>query len=321
MSPIVSVIILSYNQEKYISQAIDSILLQKTEFNYEILVGDDHSSDGSVKIIEQYAREHKTVVRSFINTENLGSLKNEYNLIKKAKGKYIAFLEADDYWVDEQKMQKQVSFLENNSDFGLVHADVNHLDEQTGILLPHVNKSSKLKVPEGDIFQFLISPNPFFIKTATTCFRKKIIDDHFNYQIAISENWPLTDLALWLDISRNSKVHYFHEVHATYRLLKESASRTNSHRKKLYFHRGLLNIKLHYLRKYNCSSAAESAIFEEHNRALLRIGFRLNDNTITETAYHYLISNKLPLSIKERLMVYGNRNVVLHRILNLKYIN
>lgn len=113
----VSVIVLTYNHEKYIEQALDSILMQKVSFNYEILVGDDASTDATVPILLEYKKRYPDIIKLFLNKENVGATRNAYNLLMKAEGEYLATCEGDDYWTDENKLQLQVDFLEKHDEF------------------------------------------------------------------------------------------------------------------------------------------------------------------------------------------------------------
>lgn len=112
--PLVSVIVLTYNHEEYIRQALDSILSQNTTFPYEVIIGDDASTDKTQEIIFEYQEKYVSRIRTIFNPENLGPTRNSYNLLKMARGKYIANLEGDDFWIDDYKLQKQIDFLENN---------------------------------------------------------------------------------------------------------------------------------------------------------------------------------------------------------------
>lgn len=113
----VSVIMLTYCHERYIRKALDSVLVQKTQLRYEILIGDDASQDGTQTIIKEYAERYPDVIKPIFHTESLGATRNANSLIQKAKGKYIAELEGDDYWSDPLKMQKQWEFLESNPQY------------------------------------------------------------------------------------------------------------------------------------------------------------------------------------------------------------
>ncbi len=109
----VSVIILVYNHEMYLEQALDSVLMQKTDCNLEVLVGEDASPDGSADILRRYEDAYPGFFTVFYRSENMGGTKNAYDLLSRAKGRYIAFLEGDDFWTDEWKIQKQADFLEH----------------------------------------------------------------------------------------------------------------------------------------------------------------------------------------------------------------
>ena len=118
--PLVSISCITFNHENYIRDALEGFLMQKTDFDFEILIHDDASTDGTQKIIEEYAGKYPEIIKPILETENQyvkgrrGSL--VFN-IPRAKGRYIAFCEGDDYWTDPRKLQKQVDFLEKNKDF------------------------------------------------------------------------------------------------------------------------------------------------------------------------------------------------------------
>ncbi|MCR4675572.1 MAG: glycosyltransferase [Lachnospiraceae bacterium] len=114
---LVSVAIITYNQEKYIRKAIESVLMQKRDFDIEILIGDDASSDQTSDILREYDNKYPGLFRLKLHENNVGATKNSHDIYSKAKGKYLALLEGDDYWTDDQKLQKQVDFLEMNPEY------------------------------------------------------------------------------------------------------------------------------------------------------------------------------------------------------------
>ena len=117
---IVSVIVITYNQAQFIGQALQSVLDQKTTFPFEVLVGNDCSTDESADVIDQFRGDQR--IRIIQRSCNLGATKNLYDLQMRAKGKYLAYLEGDDYWSDPYKLQRQVEFLESHEDFvGCTH--------------------------------------------------------------------------------------------------------------------------------------------------------------------------------------------------------
>ncbi len=118
----VSVIVPTYNHEKYIRKALDSILMQEVPFLYEILIGDDASCDETQDILHEYQERYPDKIRLFLHKENIGATRNSYELLTNAKGRYLATLEGDDYWTDIHKLQIQVSFLEKHPEYiGCTH--------------------------------------------------------------------------------------------------------------------------------------------------------------------------------------------------------
>lgn len=110
----VSVAIMTYYHEKTIAQAIDSVLSQKTKYKYEIVISDDCSGDKTRSIIDTYQKKYPHIIRAFYNKENKGIAENNYYSRCQCRGRYIATLSGDDYWIDNNKIQKQVSFLDSH---------------------------------------------------------------------------------------------------------------------------------------------------------------------------------------------------------------
>ncbi|CDZ81723.1 Putative glycosyltransferase EpsE [Candidatus Rubidus massiliensis] len=115
----VSILVTSYNHEKYIAQAINSILEQNVSFPFEIVISDDCSTDGTKKILEQYQQKHPHLIYLLPNKENFGITKNLQRSLKACQGEYIAILEGDDYWIAKDKLQKQVDFLDNHPTYSM----------------------------------------------------------------------------------------------------------------------------------------------------------------------------------------------------------
>jgi glycosyltransferase involved in cell wall biosynthesis len=126
-APLVSIFCPTYNHEKYIRQCLDGIIMQKSNFEFEVVIHDDASDDSTQKIIQEYEEKYPHIIRTILQKENQFS-KDNLHLIKtmlsNAKGKYIAICEGDDYWIDESKLQSQVDFLESNLDYSICFHEV-----------------------------------------------------------------------------------------------------------------------------------------------------------------------------------------------------
>lgn len=119
-NPKISIMLITYNHEKYIAQAIESILMQETEYDYEIVVIEDCSTDKTQEVIMKYVEKYPDKVKPYFNKINLGHKVTQHNFYQgyyRLTGDYMAILEGDDYWTSPHKLQKQVSFLENNPEY------------------------------------------------------------------------------------------------------------------------------------------------------------------------------------------------------------
>ena len=118
--PQVSVCMLTYNHEKYIAQAIESVLMQKTDFDYELVIGEDCSVDKTREIVKKFQLKCPNIIKPIYHERNVGASRNCFEFVLPAcKGKYIALLEGDDYWIDSLKLQKQIDVFEANSHIAL----------------------------------------------------------------------------------------------------------------------------------------------------------------------------------------------------------
>jgi glycosyltransferase involved in cell wall biosynthesis len=123
--PLVSVRLMTYKHAEYIAEAIESCLMQQTTFSFEIVIGDDFSTDGTTEICKDFAHMYPHKIRMlerqvgdeyWEKRQKLGRLYNFYNILENCKGKYIALLDGDDYWTDSNKLQMQVDFMEQHED-------------------------------------------------------------------------------------------------------------------------------------------------------------------------------------------------------------
>ena len=130
--PKVSVLILTYNQETYIAQAIESVVSQQTNFPIEIVIGEDCSTDGTRAIVQRHALSHPDRIRPLFRERNLGLMNNFTGTLGECRGEYIAVLGGDDYWIDNAKLQKQADLLDDQPDCSACFHAVRVVDEAFG---------------------------------------------------------------------------------------------------------------------------------------------------------------------------------------------
>jgi glycosyltransferase involved in cell wall biosynthesis len=201
--PLVSIHCMTYNHEKYISDALDGFLIQKTDFPFEILVHDDASTDETADIIREYEKRDSNIIKPIYQTVNQKSQgvkpSPKFNL-PRAQGKYIAACEGDDYWTDPLKLQKQVDFLEANADFAMVFHNALVMEdiELTGKnFLPHLDKS---------VFDTEDTLYPFrsFAPTASILFRNNLITQFPDWYYSCA----FGDRVIFTMLSKHGKIKY-----------------------------------------------------------------------------------------------------------------
>ncbi len=297
----VSIIIITYNHESFIAQAIESVLKQKTNFPFEIIIGEDCSSDKTKIIVEKYSNLHLNQIKLITSTNNVGIIANELRCLKKAQGDYICFLEGDDYWTDPYKLQKQVDFLENNPEYGLVHSNVNHFNESTGKLSTDFNKNTS--IPSGDIYDYLLLPS-HAIKTMTVCFRRDLFEKYYlNNPNILNKDWFLIDISIWLMIAKHSKIHYINEVAATYRLLPESMSRTKNPKKLYEFHEKIHAIRHWFIETYGANEDVKNIVSINKFKSRLFDALLMNDKQLFTNSKEKLKNLNYKLTLKEKLKI------------------
>lgn len=186
--PVVSVLMITYNHERYIAQSISSALMQQTDFPFEIVIGEDHSSDGTRAIVESFQQQYPDRIRAIFQRSNLGLFGkiNLINTLMACRGRYIALLEGDDYWISPDKLALQVRFLEEHPECSIcfhrtiVRDDKNRRNEIFPLYpLPEISK-----------LEDILSEN--YMQTCSVMFRNGLISkipDWF-YSLYFSD-WPL----------------------------------------------------------------------------------------------------------------------------------
>jgi glycosyltransferase involved in cell wall biosynthesis len=325
--PLVSIICTTYNHENYIAQTLEGFLMQEVSFPIEIIVHDDASTDNTVKIVKKYEKNYSNLFSNIYQTINQYSRNKGIvakTVFSACRGKYIAICEGDDFWNDPHKLQKQISFLEENEDYGFIHSDCDFYFQEDKKLIKNYNKRTKAIIPNGYVFDKLVVNN--FIKTLTVCFRRKLIENSDFWDLIQNNNWPMGDYPMWLEFSYHTKFYYIPASLATRRVLTESASISRNHEGKLKFLLSACDISSYFYKKYGCDKTMNSAIILKKNRLLLQQAFFLNDKKSAKKIFSELkdMSNLKGIGIKLFLLYMISQNGMLsnivRRLLRNKYL-
>jgi glycosyltransferase involved in cell wall biosynthesis len=265
--PLVSVAMITFNHAPYISQAIEGILQQKTDFPFELVIGEDCSTDGTREIVFDYQKKYPEVIRVVTSDQNVGVVKNAYRTEKACRGKYIAY-----------KLQKQADYMECHPECSMVHSDCDCYYTATGRRIQSIHKYDRRRMlDDPDICDMLT--RKCGVMTCTVSVRRnllnRIIDsDPVLYQ---SGRFLMGDTPRWAEMSRLGKVGYINESLATYNVHDESISRSRDAVKVLNFFKSAREMIFYILDKYNlpaasrnrcrkywCASALKTAFYEKH---------------------------------------------------------
>ena len=210
----VSVIVPTYNHERYIRQALDSIFLQEIPWNIEVLIGDDCSTDQTPEILKNYKKKYPDVIRLFLHEEHIGATKNAFELLTSSRGKYLATLEGDDYWCNKKKLLQQVEFLEKNPDFiGCTHhfLIVNEKNERQQKKLSWINPKTEFTLADYDGISLPGQPSTFVR-------RNIFLQPKHDYSICYKAHDLIADRILMLIFLCQGKFYCFQEIWSAYRI-------------------------------------------------------------------------------------------------------
>lgn len=215
---VVSICCLTYNHSPYIGQCIEGFLMQKCNFNFEVLIHDDASTDGTSEIIQKYQEKFPKIIKPIVQTENQWSNGKRLNIrfnFPRAQGKYIALCEGDDYWTDPLKLQRQVDFLENNPEYSLVCGGFKSINTVTGeeeVIIKDIENA-----PDNTAKGFDITLDRFFkqwlTKTLTLTFRKNMYNEAM-----LTKYKYIRDVHLYYHLLKEGKGYYMKEVLGVYRI-------------------------------------------------------------------------------------------------------
>ena len=218
-----SVAVITYNQKDTIRDTLDHILNQKHDYKYEIVIGDDCSSDGTAEIIEEYRQKYPEIIHPIFNNPNLGAMKNYYNVLNHCQGKYVMDCAGDDYWLDG-KVKTQIEIMEADPSIYVTYGKV-YLYNET--------KKTFRKIHGGNgrcsFEQILFVGNP--IPSLTSCVRGDKLREYLDTVRPLDQGWALEDLPMWLYMSKYGKLYFINKDLGVYRIQEESVSHSQNEEK------------------------------------------------------------------------------------------
>lgn len=226
-SPLVSVLMITYNHEEYLKDAIEGVVNQVCEFEFELIIGEDASKDNTLSIAHEYQKKYPELIRVIYSEKNVGMNQNSTRIFQQARGKYVAYCEGDDFWCDQRKLSKQVKLIESNPLVSIVHTDWTRATKRNNEWIYSYQKSVHRRVDnkylEGDLSETWHYPK--ILRTCTILLRKTILEEWYSCGIMKNE-YHFGDSVLSAWITKQGLVGYIPSVTAVYRVSPNSALRS-----------------------------------------------------------------------------------------------
>lgn len=316
-APLVSVNMITFNHEHYIAQAIEGVINQKTDFPFELIIGEDCSTDCTRDIVLQYQQKYPTVIRVLISQNNVGAHKNTRRVHASCRGRYIAFCEGDDCWHNPSKLQIQIEHLENNPAVGLVHADVDRYDTATNVRIENFHKDRRKLYAHSNLLNSMIV-NEYVVETCTAVVRKSLLDEVYktcNYEF--SEIFLMGDVQTWIEIANRSEIKYFEESFATRNLLPESVCRSNDVAKQIRFAKSAMIMHLHYADKYGGKDALllKTEIVRSFSNSLIKSAFLKKRPGLTKETFQIIKKYRVPFNLSNYLYFIATKKNIASYVL------
>lgn len=272
--PKVSVLTLVYQHAPYVEQCLKGCLEQQCDFEFEVLLHDDASTDGSAEIVERYAAQYPHLFKPILQQENQYSkgisISRRFQL-PRSEGSYLAFCEGDDYWCDPNKLQRQADYLDTHPECSMVYGSVQYLYEPAGRLGEIWGGAATTDLKR------LLRGN--CIPTPTVMIRRVVVEDFFREMEPEKHRWGMGDYPLWLYAATRGTIHFDAKTVAVYRILPESASHTHNLRRRYNFRRNSLRVQRDFIEHFDRLIDSETRIraYKRGYGSLYRMAIVLDD--------------------------------------------
>ena len=215
MDFLLSIVVITYNHEKYIRKCLDSILLQDVDFSFEIIVSDDCSTDQTAQIITEYQDKYPDIIKPNLRSINVGATKNQYDCFLRCTGNYIAILDGDDFWTDKQKLKIQTDFLKNNESFIACTQRYSVVDENNNVtqeVFYGLGRPESGEYTINDFQKYIYYGHP-----GTLLFKNIFLEPKYDYSIIYKADRWICDITLCLILTCLGRIYVSDDNMMSYR--------------------------------------------------------------------------------------------------------
>ncbi len=316
----ISVISLSYNHEPYLRKCLDGFVMQKTNFKFEIIIHDDASTDGSAEIIREYAEKYPDIIKPILQTENQyskGVYISKMLIQDYAQGKYIAMCEGDDFWIDENKLQKQYDYMSKNEECSFCFSNAKIFDcstNETSNFYENFNIAINLKKENYSLPDIL---SLHFIPTSTYMFKKNFLN---NMPLYYDDPCPGGDRKISLFNTALGYAHFIKDETSVYRINVPNSAMTKWKKysqQQLFVHNSLFLHMYENLNLFTNNKYFESInkYMEANKQSMLATGI---DRTLLKKSDFILAYKHASLKLKIKIILANYFNSLFKLILKIK---
>ena len=238
MKEMISVVVVTYNQAATIGRTLNSILMQRCHVPFEIVIGEDCSTDNTRAICQAYADQHPSTIRLICNERNKGIVDNYYDCLLACRGKYIADCAGDDFWIDPLKLEKEVTVMENHPEVSMVITNWQYYNEQTRGTNPSRQQQYAPITPGHDLLRAIITQqNMSVFHLCTALYRADIFRKAYEEDTDLFRNktYVSEDMQIAFTMALNGDIAYLPYVTLNYSLGSGSVSNVTDSEKAFRF--------------------------------------------------------------------------------------
>lgn len=309
LQELISVIVCTYNQQDTIGRTLDSILSQECHLPFEIIIGEDCSTDNTLAICKQYEQKHPNVIRVIANPSNKGFVRNYFDCLRACKGKYIADCAGDDFWIDNRKLEDESIILEKDPSIGIVHTDWLRYNEDTKELsFPGKAKNTQTKVDGRSLLTAILTPESRpAIHLCTSLFRNEWIQKAMQQypQFFDPQAYKCEDVQIAFFLAHMGNVAWINKPTLAYSCGKHTISNPDSEEKQFLFWANATKLSYDLAQSFNLKDTQLDIFFQARIHKLLMHAFRSGKPSLRTKA----------IKMQQEMKIDNNRQIRFSKIL------
>ncbi|WP_166967631.1 glycosyltransferase family 2 protein [Yeosuana marina] len=304
-----SVHLITYNNEKHIEETLLSILKQKVDFNYEIVVGDDCSTDNTLDIINTYQSRFPHLFKVKKNEHQLGILGNFKATLDRCEGNYVFDIAGDDLLKHDKALQKMVDVLKRDDSLGFIDSGIDFLYEKNNTIKPFRNK--KVIQATREVYKKLLLLGK--LTPIGLCFSKKHLNKFVDFDTYLNMNLTIEDYPILVDLVMNTNFTTIDESLHIYRIHDDSYSHKKSFENHVFLKNQMKNLFDFFKKKYNYNSVLNERFNNDYNKEFLFLAGYFEQKEIGKETFKKLKSK----SIKDYINYAASQNKLFRRLISI----